>query len=60
MKILMILGNERKPNKDQSNIKYKQNKIKTIKTKHNQKFKNKQVKKPRDNIWLRLGMACSL
>ena len=46
---MMILGNERKPNKDQSNIKYKQNKIKTIKTKHNKKFKNKQVKNPRDN-----------
>jgi len=44
MKILMILGNERKPNKDQSNIKYKPNKIKTIKTNDNQKFKNKQVK----------------
>ena len=30
---------QRKPYKDQSNIKYKQNKIKTIKTNDKQKFK---------------------
>ena len=39
MKFSMILGHKGNPNKDQSNIKYKQNKIKTIKTNDKQKFK---------------------
>ena len=43
----MILGNKRNPNGEKSIIKYKtKQKLKTIKTKHNKKFKNKQVKQP--------------